>query len=111
MEPNEIRKARMERGLTIQEVSDKIGAPYSAVHRWEMGKNKPSAKYISALTRLLNDGDLGETEASEVDFLKKRILDLEALVESQKQTIELQAEALKIAKTALTNIKMIPANK
>ena len=101
MEPNDIRKARMERGLTIQEVSDKIGAPYSAVHRWEMGKNKPSAKYISALTRLLNGGDLGETEVSEVDFLKKRISDLEALTESQKQTIELQREALQIAKDAL----------
>ena len=104
MEPSEIRRARMERGLTIQEVSDKIGAPYSAVHRWEMGKNKPSAKYISALTRLLNGGDLGETEVSEVDFLKKRISDLEALTESQKQTIELKREALQIAKDALAKL-------
>ena len=87
MEPNDIRKARMERGLTIQEVSDKIGAPYSAVHRWEMGKNKPSAKYISALTRLLKNGEVGEKEMSEVGYLKKRISDLEALVESQEKTI------------------------
>jgi len=87
LEPSEIRRARMERGLTIQEVSDKIGAPYSAVHRWEMGKNKPSAKYISALTRLLKNGVEGEKEMSEVDYYKKRISDLEALVESQEKTI------------------------
>lgn len=105
MEPEEIRKARTERGLTIQEVSDKIGAPYSAVHRWEMGINRPSAKYITALTRLLKEGAEGDKEMSEVDFLKKRVSDLEALVESQKQTIDLQADALSIAKAALNQIK------
>ena len=54
MKPNEIREARMALGLTVQDVSKKLGAPYSAVHRWEKGENRPSAKYIAALRDLFD---------------------------------------------------------
>ena len=41
----------MALGLTVQEVSNRLGAPYSAVHRWEKGENRPSAKYIAAIEK------------------------------------------------------------
>ena len=102
MDAHAIREKRMERGLTIQEVSKRIGAPYSAVHRWEMGKNKPSAKYKKALEDLLAGTE--SLDGTEDNHLRQRIADLEELVSSQKDTIALQKEALNIAKSTLVDI-------
>lgn len=93
MNPKEIREARMALGLTVQDVSKKLGAPYSAVHRWEKGENKPSAKYIAAL-RDLFDGKQTAGEKSEVDFLKQRIADLEKQLEDQREIINVFKAAL-----------------
>jgi len=93
MNPKEIREARMALGLTVQEVSNKLGAPYSAVHRWEKGENRPSAKYIAAL-RDLFDGKQTAGEKSEVDFLKQRIADLEKQLEDQREIINVFKAAL-----------------
>jgi len=93
MKPNEIREARMALGLTVQDVSKKLGAPYSAVHRWEKGENSPSAKYIAAL-RDLFDGKQTAGEKSEVDFLKQRIIDLEKQLEDQREIINVFKAAL-----------------
>ena len=93
MKPNEIREARMALGLTVQDVSKKLGAPYSAVHRWEKGENRPSAKYIAAL-RDLFDGKQTAGEKTEVDFLKQRIADLEKQLEDQREIINVFKAAL-----------------
>jgi len=93
MKPNEIREARMALGLTVQDVSKKLGAPYSAVHRWEKGENRPSAKYIAAL-RDLFDGKQTAGEKLEVDFLKQRIADLEKQLEDQREIINVFKAAL-----------------
>ena len=93
MKPNEIREARMALGLTVQDVSKKLGAPYSSVHRWEKGENRPSAKYIAAL-RDLFDGKQTAGEKSEVDFLKQRIADLEKQLEDQREIINVFKAAL-----------------
>jgi len=93
MKPDEIREARMALGLTVQDVSKKLGAPYSAVHRWEKGENRPSAKYIAAL-RDLFDGKQTAGEKSEVDFLKQRIADLEKQLEDQREIINVFKAAL-----------------
>jgi len=93
MKPNEIREARMALGLTVQDVSKKLGAPYSAVHRWEKGENRPSAKYIASL-RDLFDGKQTAGEKSEVDFLKQRIADLEKQLEDQREIINVFKAAL-----------------
>ena len=93
MNPKEIREARMALGLTVQDVSKKLGAPYSAVHRWEKGENRPSAKYIAAL-RDLFDGKQTAGEKTEVDFLKQRIADLEKQLEDQREIINVFKAAL-----------------
>ena len=108
-----IRQARQANGWSQQELAEKVGAPASSVYKWEKGLSKPSKNNQKRLEDVFNGSvNSGAKIASgENEYLHKRIADLEALVESQKQTIELQAEALQIAKTALTNIKMIPTNK
>ena len=93
MEATEIRAAREALGLTVQDVSKKLGAPYSAVHRWEKGENRPSAKYVAAL-RDLFDGKQTAVEKSEVDFLKQRIADLETQLEDQREIINVFKAAL-----------------
>jgi len=107
MEPEEIRQKREDAGWTRQTFAELVGAPTSAIYKWEKGHSRPSKKNLKRLEDVFNgSADSGADNAlGENKYLHKRIADLEALVESQKQTIELQAEALQIAKTALTNIK------
>jgi len=94
MKPNEIREARTALGLTVQDVSKKLGAPYSAVHRWEKGENRPSAKYIAALRDLFDGKQTAAGEKTEVDFLKQRIADLEKQLEDQREIINVFKAAL-----------------
>lgn len=47
-----IRKERLERGLSIKEVAAEIGAHPNAVSRWETGKTEPSSSNLIALCRL-----------------------------------------------------------
>jgi len=99
MKPDEIKAERTRLGLTLQELAQKIGAPYSAVYRWEHGDNKPSARNQKRLIDLFA-GKLPESEeGNEKDYLRKRIEDLEAMVASQEKTLEVFRTALeKIAK-------------
>jgi len=99
MKKEEIKAARKKLGLTLQEVAQKVGAPYSAVYRWEKGDNKPSARNLKRLEDLFA-GKLSEKEeSSEIGYLRMRVADLEALVASQEKTLEIFRTALeKIAK-------------
>jgi len=42
MIPDEIRNARLRKGLTQEALAQKIGTTAKSVHRWETGKVKPS---------------------------------------------------------------------
>lgn len=52
-----IRKARRERGLTLQQVADRIGVSYPAVQQWEAGRTRPSTENLLKLQAVL-DADL-----------------------------------------------------
>ena len=101
MKPDEIKAERNRLGLTLQEVAEKVGAPYSAVYRWEKGQNKPNANNQKRLEDLFA-GRIPESEErneNEFEYLRKRVSDLEAMVASQEKTLEVFRTALeKIAK-------------
>ena len=101
MDQKTIKAERNRLGLTLQEVAEKVGAPYSAVYRWEKGQNKPSARNLKRLQDLFA-GKLSEnpeSNESEVEYLRKRVADLEAMLASQEKTLAVFRTALeKIAK-------------
>ena len=47
-----MRKERLERGLSIQEVSKSIGVHPNAVSRWETGKTEPNSSNLISLCKL-----------------------------------------------------------
>lgn len=49
--PQRIRQARKERGLTIQQLADKLGCSHPNVHQWESGKRNPK---LTTLHRIAN---------------------------------------------------------
>lgn len=74
-----LRKARLERGLSQQEVADLIGVPQMfMISRWENGATVPSAIYRERLCTLFGKGnaELGFTEA--VLSIVPNVLDLQS---------------------------------
>lgn len=47
-----MRKERLQRGQSIQEVADLIDVHPNAVSRWETGKTEPSSSNLIALCKL-----------------------------------------------------------
>lgn len=47
-----MRKERLERGLSIQEVATAISVHPNAIGRWEMGKAEPMSNNLMALCNL-----------------------------------------------------------
>jgi transcriptional regulator with XRE-family HTH domain len=50
---NPIRAARQRRGLTQQQVADKLGVTKATVSGWECGYNDPAPRAAIALTKIL----------------------------------------------------------
>ena len=101
MKPEEIRQKREDAGWTRQTFAELVGAPTSAIYKWEKGHSNPSKKNLKRLEDVFNGSvDSGAKIASgENEYLHKRIADLEALVASQEKTIEAFRTALeRIAK-------------
>ena len=96
MEPDEIRQKREEAGWTRQTFAELVGAPTSAIYKWEKGRSRPSKKNLKRLEDVFSGKiDSGAEKASgENDYLQKRIADLEALVASQEKTIATLRTAL-----------------
>lgn len=63
--PATLKKARKERGLTLQQVADAIGVTYPAVQQWEAGRTLPTTENLMKLQQLLN-ADLVEGMVFEV---------------------------------------------
>ena len=48
-----LRKARLERNLSVAEVAQKAGVSLAAVYFWEAGRNQPRDNNLKALCRVL----------------------------------------------------------
>ena len=106
MEPEEIRRKREEAGWTRQTFAELVGAPTSAVYKWEKGTSKPSPRNRKRLEEVFsgstNSGAGNDSE--EVQHLRQRIVDLEGRLADKEKNIALLEEALSIAKSTLVEI-------
>ena len=105
MEPEEIRRKREEAGWTRQTFAELIGAPTSAIYKWEKGHSRPSRKNLKRLEDVFSGKDSGAgNNHSDDQHLRQRIIDLEARLEDKDKNIALLEDALAIAKSALKEI-------
>lgn len=49
-----IKKMRVQRNMTQEELGEKLGVSRSTVTQWELGVNKPRADMLVKLSRLFN---------------------------------------------------------
>ena len=49
----EIREARIKKGLTQQQLANKMGVTVTTVSRWETGRSKPKMYDLKRLWRIL----------------------------------------------------------
>ena len=54
--------ARLEAGLTVQQIADQVGVTCSAVSAWERGVTSPNAKKIPKLAKTLKKSPLAIIE-------------------------------------------------
>ena len=96
MKPEEIRQKREEAGWTRQTFAELIGAPASAIYKWEKGLSQPSRKNLKRLEDVFSSkADSGAgNDSEEVQHLRQRISDLENLVASKEETIQILKEFL-----------------
>jgi len=73
---DELKKRREEKGLTQEELADKLCVSRSAIAKWEQGRGVPSKQSFEDLTRFFNvsEQELLSTEeaVTEIDLGKKR---------------------------------------
>ncbi len=48
-----LRNARIERGLSVAQVAERVGVSGPCVYFWELGRTKPRAANLSALCKVL----------------------------------------------------------
>ena len=49
-----IREARMAKGMTMEELGEKLGVSHAAVSRWESNDRKPRLEHLFRLSLLLD---------------------------------------------------------
>ena len=76
-----IAKQRKEKGLTQQELGDKVGVGYRAVSKWETGQTMPDISIINELSKTLGittdellNGELNKPKPSTLKPNKKYLL-------------------------------------
>ena len=67
-----IRQKRRERGLTQEQVAERLGVSAPAVNKWESGASYPDITLLSALARLL-ETDLNELFCFRENLTKEEI--------------------------------------
>jgi ribosome-binding protein aMBF1 (putative translation factor) len=48
-----IREARIERGLSVAQLAERVGVSGPCIYFWEMGKTRPRDANLSALCKVL----------------------------------------------------------
>ena len=54
MPKSQIKKTRLEKGLTQQQLADAIGVKQQHIQRWESGKFKPKTDKLVLIAKALN---------------------------------------------------------
>ena len=49
-----LREYRLQAGLTMQQLADKINVKYLSIYRWETGKRSPALVHVVAIAEALN---------------------------------------------------------
>ena len=49
-----LREYRLQAGLTMQQLADKINVKYLSIYRWETGKRSPALVHVVAMAEALN---------------------------------------------------------
>lgn len=57
---NRIREVRLLKGLTLEQLAEKVGVEHQTVQRWETGERSPSDKKLAVVAKALDvrPGDL-----------------------------------------------------
>ncbi|GHU91918.1 hypothetical protein FACS1894202_14100 [Clostridia bacterium] len=75
-----IKQARNEKGLTLQEVAEKVGVIRSTVQRYEAGKiNDPSIPVLESLARALDVNAAWLKGESEKKVVERNTIELDEL--------------------------------
>ena len=53
-EPNRLKRARLQAGLTLQQAAEAVGTDLNSIWRYEAGRHKPSGPALHALANLYN---------------------------------------------------------
>ena len=48
-----LRECRLQAGLTMQQLADKINVRYLSIYRWETGKRSPALVHVVAIAEAL----------------------------------------------------------
>lgn len=49
-----LREYRLQAGLTMQQLADKINVKYLSIYRWETGKRSPALVHVVAIAEALD---------------------------------------------------------
>ena len=51
--PENLRESRLQAGLPMQQLADKINVRYLSIYRWETGKRSPALVHVVAIAEAL----------------------------------------------------------
>jgi len=91
-----IRNSRIHKGLSLQEVADKIGVSKQMINKYEQGKSMPNSEKLIAFSKLFNQKidyffRKPEVTIGEISFRKKSKFSVKK-VNSLKEEIRIQIE-------------------
>lgn len=76
---DKLKKARIDAGLTQEELAEKIGVSRQAISAWECGDRTPSTQYVYMYHKILNLKKDYFCELSETDFVMGKCFDISTL--------------------------------
>ena len=93
---DKLRMLRVQLRVTQKELASRIGISPGAIHKYENNQMKPTLRTIAKVEEFINQQDL-DLELSTDPNQKVEVTDMQVrdLIDSQKETIELQREKIK----------------
>lgn len=95
----EIKKRRIARGLTQEQLADLLNLSKRAVNNWETGKREPRGSSLRELDRVLGDGDTGDGDATLTGFTYLQLVSEQARrfadLEAENQALRAEVQTLR----------------